>query len=399
MKKVMFLGGAAQQVPAIQYAKRQGYYTILCDYLVDNPGQFYSDEFHCVSTTDKEAVLEVARQAKIDGIVAFASEPAAATVAYVGNKLNLPSNPYESVLQLSNKNLFRDFLMKHGFNSPKAKSFNLREDAKKSLCEFEFPIMVKPVDSSGSRGVSRVDAEEDFDVAFDYSISYSKKKMVIIEEYIEMSHECMIGGDVVVLNGEIKFFGFLNGYRDIENKSFIPIGNSYPVFVEEAKLVLVREKLQKVMDLLEIKAGVLNVEVMFDKNDEPYIIEIAARNGGNMISELIEMITGVDLVEVTVETALNNMELEISNTPSDVYYSTYYLHSFEEGKLNCINFKNEIQGNIINKVINKEHGDEIEVFDGLNKVIGIIFLKYSSLEELNFKMKNMNHYIEIQMTR
>ena len=156
MKRIMLLGGSAEQIIAIKYAKEQGYYTILCDYLIDNPGQYYCDEYHCVSTTDKEAVLRVAKQMNIDGIVAYSSEPATATAAYVANKLNLPSNPYESVLILSNKNLFRDFLMNNGFNCPKARSFKSKSEAMDCLTDFQFPIMVKPVDSSGSRGVSRI---------------------------------------------------------------------------------------------------------------------------------------------------------------------------------------------------------------------------------------------------
>ncbi|WP_253278943.1 ATP-grasp domain-containing protein [Psychrobacillus sp. FJAT-21963] len=397
MKKVMFLGGSTQQIAAIQYAKDQGYYTVLCDYLRDNPGQFYSDEYHCVSTTDKEAILEVATQMNINGIVAYSSEPAAATAAYVGNKLNLPSNPYESVLILSNKNLFRDFLMKHGFNCPKAKSYKLKEEARENLSEFQFPIMVKPVDSSGSRGVTRVVSLEEFDSAFDYSLSMSKQKMVIIEEYVEMAHECMIGGDLIVVNGNIEYFGFLNGYRDIENNSFVPTGNSYPVFMEEEKLKIVRNELQKVIELLKIKMGVLNIEVLFDKNGKPFIVEIAARNGGNMISQLLEMGTGVDLVRTTVEAALNNNEIKITDTLTKQYYSTYYLHTFEKGKLKDIIFKEEIQGNIIHKVINKKYGDGLDVFEGLNKTIGIIFLKFNSSEELKSKMKNIKQYIDIQM--
>ena len=396
MKKIMFLGGATQQITAIKYAKEQGYYTILCDYLVDNPGQFYADEFHCVSTTDKNAVLEVAKKTNIDGIVAYATEAAAATAAYVGNALKLPSNSYESVLLLSKKNLFREFLKNNGFNYPKAKSFSTMAEAKDGLNGLQFPLMIKPVDSSASRGVSRIDSKEGLDYAFNNALSRSVEKLVIIEEYIEMAHECMIGGDIIVIDRNIEFLGLLNGYRDIKNNSFVPYGNSYPIFIEAEKLEIVRKELQKLMGILKIEMGVFNIEIMFDKNEKPYIIEIGPRNGGNLIAELLEVATGVDLVGVTVEAAINN-NLDIEYTPADVYYSTYYLHSVEKGKINNIIFDDEIKNNVIDKVIYKEYGDEIEVFDGLDKVIGIVFLKYYSLEELKYKMSNMDKYIDIQM--
>ena len=90
MKKILLLGGSAQQVVAIETAKKLGYYTILCDFLDDNPGQFVADKFYLVSTTNKEAVLNVAEREKIDGILAYASDPAAPTAAYVAEKMGLP---------------------------------------------------------------------------------------------------------------------------------------------------------------------------------------------------------------------------------------------------------------------------------------------------------------------
>ena len=93
-KKLMLLGGSAQQIIAIETARRLGYATVLCDFLPDNPGQHHADTFYLVSTTDKEAILEVARKEQIDGILAYASDPAAPTAAYVAQKLGLPGSPY-----------------------------------------------------------------------------------------------------------------------------------------------------------------------------------------------------------------------------------------------------------------------------------------------------------------
>lgn len=96
-KKILLLGGSAQQITAIETARKLGYYTVLCDFLPDNPGQFHADKFYLISTTDKEAVLEVARNEKVDGVLAYASDPAAPASAYVAEKMGLPGNPYESV--------------------------------------------------------------------------------------------------------------------------------------------------------------------------------------------------------------------------------------------------------------------------------------------------------------
>lgn len=128
MKKILLLGGSAQQVVAIETAKKLGYYTVLCDYLTDNPGQYVADKFYLVSTTDKGAILEVAQKEKVDGVLAYASDPAAPTAAYVGEKLKLPTNPYSAVEILCNKDRFRAFLHDHGFNAPISMGYQTVED-------------------------------------------------------------------------------------------------------------------------------------------------------------------------------------------------------------------------------------------------------------------------------
>ena len=148
-KKILLLGGSYQQIVAIEAAKRLGYYTILCDYLNDNPGQKYADKFYLVSTTDKEAVLEVAKKEKIDGVIAYASDPAAPTAAYVAEKLGLEGNPLKVVEICCNKDRFRKFLQENQFYTPKTKTYTSIEDAFKDVKRFQFPIIIKPVDSSG----------------------------------------------------------------------------------------------------------------------------------------------------------------------------------------------------------------------------------------------------------
>ncbi len=110
MKKLLMLGGSYIQIPIIKAAREMGHYVITCDYLEDNPGHQFANEYYNISTTDKEQVLALAKSLNIDGIICYASDPAAPTAAYVGEKLGLPSHPYNSVEILSNKDQFREFL-------------------------------------------------------------------------------------------------------------------------------------------------------------------------------------------------------------------------------------------------------------------------------------------------
>lgn len=206
MKKILLLGGSTQQILAIEYAKKQGYGIILCDYLPDNPGQHYADRFYCVSTTDREAILEVAQKEKVDGVVAYASDSAAPTAAYVAEKMGLPTNPFKSVEILAREDLFRQFLKEKGFNCPLSDNFYDIGQAKLAIDRFTFPIMIKPVDLSGSKSVKCIESTDELEDVFNAAISISKTKNIIIEEFIEQDDKYLIGGDFFMLNGKVEFW-------------------------------------------------------------------------------------------------------------------------------------------------------------------------------------------------
>ena len=147
--------------------------------------------------------------------------------------------------------------------------------------------MVKPIDSSGSKGISRINSIEELEGAFKYATLHSKSKEVIIEEYIEKSHDYQIGGDVFVKDGKVAFYGFLNCHRNIEANPYIPVGKSYPIILNREKIGLVRNELQRIVNLLKIKFGALNIEVIIRKEWKCLSHRNGPRNGGNLIPDLL----------------------------------------------------------------------------------------------------------------
>ncbi len=395
MKKILLLGGSTQQVPAIEYARSKGYYTVLCDYLPDNPGQRYADRFYCESTTDRNAILEVARKESVDGIVAYASDPAAPTAAFVAENLGLPTNPYASVAILAYKDLFRDFLRRNGFNCPHAMCFVTLDEARASIWDFAFPVMVKPVDSSGSKGVTKIESIDELDIAYEVAMGQSRAKRIITEEFIAMDHDFMIGGDCFVLDGKIAFWGLLNSHRNRDVNPFVPVGTSHPVQISEKRKRKIKKELQRLVDLLDIRFGAFNIEVMIDHEDEVFLIEMGPRNGGNMIPDLLQMITGVDLIGATVEAAMGNNRIDLCYVETESYYATYVLHTAKDGTFEGVSFDGGIEDKIIRKVIYKDKGESVQYFDGANKAIGIVFLKFSALEEMLDVMAHSERWIKV----
>lgn len=397
LKKILLLGGSTQQIPAIEYANSKGYYTILCDYLTDNPGQKYARKFYCVSTTDKDAILEVAKKEAVDGIVAYASDPAAPTAAYVAEQLGLPTNPYKAVETLAYKHQFRKFLFENDFNCPQTATFTERFPDLDDVKHLRFPVMVKPIDSSGSKGVAKVDLSLNIKDACKIAYSHSRKKMIIIEEYVEKDHPFMIGGDCFVNDGKVVYWGLLNCYRDSSVNLLVPVGKSYPICLNEFRVNKIKKEIQRVVDLLGLKSGAFNLEVIVDKNDNVFLIEMGPRNGGNMIPDFLKLIHNVDLIGATIETAIGNDNIELNQSRNDGFYATYNIHSARNGCLLNIRFAEEIQNNILRKVVYKSPGDNVEFFDGANKALGIVFLKFISQDELLSFTSYPECYIQVEL--
>lgn len=400
MKKILFLGGSTQQIPVLKYAKRQNYYIILCDYLIDNPGQKFADKYYCESTTDIEKILKISEQEDIDAIVAYASDPAAPTAAYVAETLKLYSNPFKSVEILADKAKFRKFLYNNNFNCPKTEELSSIVELKSKYKEFELPFLIKPVDSSGSKGVKIIHDYEDLNRIEDFyneAMKISRKKTLIIEEYIERYDKFLIGGDIFVLEGQIVFWGLMNCHRDSNVNELVPVGKSFPSILKDEQRTKAKTALDRVFKLLNIKFGAFNIELIFNEKQDVYLIEVGPRNGGNMIPDLIKMATNVDLIESTVETALGNTNINMKIEEDNYYHSSYNLHSSKTGIFKGIKFSNYINEKIVNIIYYKKYGDEVDYFDSANKAIGICFLRFTNYSEMINTMENFESHIDVQV--
>lgn len=396
MKKILLLGGSAQQVVAIETAKRLGYYTILCDFLTDNPGQYSADKFYLLSTTDKEAILKVAMEEGIDGIVAYASDPAAPTAAYVAEKLGLHTNPYISTEILCNKDKFRLFLQENGFNTPVSCGYGDIETALNDTEKYNLPVIIKPVDSSGSKGATVLRNWDNLNEALEFAFSFSRSKRIIIEEYIEKAHPYLIGGDIFIWNGKVIMWGLLNCHRDSAVNSLVPVGKSYPPELSDEALNAVKDTLQAMVDKLDINSGAMNVELVVDKNGKVWPIDVGPRNGGNMIPDLLGYIFGIDVVEMTVKATMGEIPL-LECSEAVPYYATHNLHTDKNGTFKGVWYSEEIKPYIIREAVYKKDGDPVEYFDNAAKAIGIVFFKFDTKENMAKILGRINEHIKIEV--
>ena len=401
MKKILLLGGSFQQVIAIQTAKQLGYYTIVCDYLPDNPGQHIADKFYLVSTTDVEAIYEVARNEQVNGILAYASDPAAVPAAIVSERLGLPTNPAKSVEILGIKQQWRKFLSEHDFAHPKFYSFHTSTSIQEiftNTADFTFPLVVKPTDSSGSKGVTILTDWQLLGDAIESAKLHSRNQILLIEEKISQEYPNVIGGDIFVYNGEIVLYGEMDCLRD-KKSPLIPIGKKHPTKLNDIQKKNIHTELQRVISALDIKFGEMNIEILLDKNDNVHFLEIGPRAGGNMIPIQLSDIFGIDLVKANIQAAMGDIPdfLTKQLQVHDGCHMHYVLHSYTSGIFSGITIDPSISHNIYRKVIYKKYGDCVEKFDGAGKAVGIIFLHFNTSEDMEYFCTHHSQLIRIEL--
>ncbi|MBR0453063.1 MAG: ATP-grasp domain-containing protein [Bacteroidales bacterium] len=390
------LGGSLYQVYAIKEAVRLGYYVITCDYLPSNPGHQFAHEYYNVSTTDKEAVLALAEKLQVDGVLAYASDPAAPTAAFVCEKLGLPSSPYRSVEILSNKDLFRQFLQEHGFNCPKAMGFSTYEEALSHIDEFQLPVMVKPVDSSGSKGINKMTEKTQLKDFIEDALHYSRSKRFLIEEFIvKKGHQ--ISGDAFSVDGKLVFHCLGNEFYDSScYKDFAPLGECWPFQMDYRYIDELEQQLQRLISLLGMKSNAYNVEAIVGQDDKVYLLELGARSGGSLIPQVTEYATGVNMVTYAIKAAMGEDCSELKQVEPTGFWSNYMVHANETGKFVRIEFDEAFKNkHLVDWVTDIKEGDAVHKFRDAQDCIGEFILKYDNVEQMFEVINNMNNYVKI----
>jgi len=399
MKKLLLLGGLRYLIPVIESAHKLGIYVITCDYLPDNIAHKYSDKYINASIIDKEAILKIAQQEQINGIMSFAVDPGVVTAAYVAEKMNLPhSGSINSVSILQNKHLFRKFLEENGFNVPKSRGYFNYCDALKDKDYFTWPVIVKPVDSAGSKGVTRIDNVEDLERAVKFALDNSLSKQIIIEEFIEKQGYSS-DTDCFSVDGKLKFVSFSAQLFDQNAPNpYTPSAYSWPSTMTEIQEKELSSEIQRLFDLLGMRTSIYNIESRIGKNGKAYIMEVSPRGGGNRLSEMIYFATGVCLIENSIRASVGEEIIGIEQKPYKGHWAEIILHSDRNGTFIALDINKEIHSNNVYQAdlwVNR--GDTVKSFNGANDAIGTLVLKFDTKEELENALIHQDSWFNIKL--
>ena len=398
-KKLMLLGGIRYLLPVIKAAHEQGYYVITADYLPDNIAHKYSDEYVNVSIIDKEAVLKVAQEKQIDGIMSFGVDPGVVSAAYVAEKMGLPFQcSYEAACILQDKSRFRQFLAEHDFNCPKAKGYDNIDEALKDIDYFTWPVIVKPVDSAGSKGVTKVERKEELKSSIEKALSSSFSKRFIIEDFLDIVG-CQSSADVFAINGKLAYPAFSDQLFDKSAANpFTPAIEIWPSSMPKTVQQELSEELQRLFKLLGIRSGIFNIESRLCSNGKAYLMEVSPRGGGNRIAELQTMATGQDLIANEVRQIMGRNIVGITNPTYDGVWCNYILHSSFEGILKSIDINSNFKSkHVMGEGYSVAIGDKIVPFTGANTSLGTLFLRTDSRKEMDDILSHIGDYVSIKL--
>lgn len=295
---IAIIGASYLQLPLIKKAKKLGYITHVFAWAANDVGEVEADYFHPISIIEKEKILEECRKLQICGICSIASDVAVITVNYVAEKMGLPGNSIASTGKCTNKHLMREAFEVGGDPSPKSIEVNETTDLK--VLKLTYPVIVKPTDRSGSRGIFKLESPEGLEEAVHKSMEESFEKKALVEEYV--------GGQeysVEHISYEGKhYFLALTLKHTTGSPHFIETGHLEPAPVDGETMERVKKVVGHALDTLEIQNGASHAEIKIDTDGMIKIIEIGARMGGDCIgSHLVQYSTGFDFVRMVVDVA------------------------------------------------------------------------------------------------
>lgn len=399
MKTIMIVGAGKSQVPLMKAAKNENYHTIVCDIDSKAPGVALADEYFKVSTKDRVKLFEVAKNKYIDGIVAN-SEYAMCDVAYIASSLGLVGNPEDTIAVLSSKSSFRELQKKAGLFAP---VFLFGESIEKlKERELTFPVIIKPDQNSGTRGTSIVNVLDGYSMIHKNVLEctkISRNAKAIVEEYVKGSNYKGVEGEVFIHKGKILWDGLFLTLRS-KLAPIIPMTYVFPLQEEEKRIKLLKEALTKAFTAADVVHGEYNVELFFTDKDEPFIIEINPRQGGNDLPRYVQIHCGIDYYRLLVTTSIGDDAYWNSLTNferKNKYITHHMLYPKKKGNFRGLQIDEAVLGYVYNSQLDINIGDEVEkTVDGAS-CIGYVDLMFPNAQEQMKVSVNLEELVKIRI--
>jgi len=377
MKRVLLLCASHNDLGLIKALRKMGYYIIVTGNKPGLIGEKYADEYVMADYSQKEKILQIAIDYKIDAICQCCNDFGVYTAAYVAEKLGLPGyDSYETTLLLHNKDKFKEFAKENGIISPISTSFTDIDEAFEYIKTVSYPIIVKPTDASAGNGISKAENVAEAERSVELAFQKSRAGRIVIEPYIAGTQHgfCtfLINQKVVAWcsNNE---YSFLNPYR-------VEI-DTYPADNYERTAQVLVEQIEKIASLLQLKDGIFHLQYIFD-GEKPQIIEVMRRVLGNMYSVPANMLNNMDwdYWEAKARCGLS-LEAFPNGVEQEGYYAYKSVLATQNGQIKSINIPQKYQKYLVGQCMLKDEGQEVENY--MSEPIGFLFFMFQDKETMH----------------
>jgi len=393
MKNILVMGAGIYQVPLIKKIKEMGGYAIVVSPKGNYPGLSLANEIIDLDTRDRFGVLEKIRQIDIAAVLTTGSDVAVPTIGYLVDKLGLFGTGFEAAQRSMDKTLMKRCFAEHDVLTAEFVVVNSFDNLKSEAVSIGFPVMVKAIDSSGSRGITQVLAVDGLKAAYESALSVSESKNIIVEKFLEGRE---IGAQAVVVGDEV-IEVFLHSDEVTLPPISAPVGHAMPLILGGGLEHKTKQLIKKAISSLGIRNTISNIDIMI-VNGEPYIIEVGARMGATCLAENISIYAGFDVYEFIIRLSLG----EIPSLPNQYIKqanAVALLRVNKSGVVKNIDIPNEARNHpdLINLSVDIKVGEAVKAFKYGPDRVGQLIVKGDTFNEANNLAKTLISSIVIEV--
>ena len=392
-KKLLLLGGSHAEIPLIQAAHELGWYVITTGNAREGLGHPYADKNVFADFSDKEAMLELAKSENVQAVCSGCNDFALLSTVYICERLGLPGHDsLATSLEIHHKDRYRALALRLGIPTPKAVAVHDEREFEAAIECLIFPIIVKPVDLTGGKGIHRVANVEEARAAYKDAASRTRQDHIVVEEFVQGSNH---GFSAMLVKGKVAF-AFADNEQYFVNKYLVSGANS-PSTTAALGLAKLRDYSERIARELNLVDGILHIQYIERDDGTPVIIEICRRPPGDLYIKFVRYATGIDYPKFIVMAETGEDISSIADVPTQGYWLRHCIMPGDEiengGVVRDVVFAPEIQENIVEKLLWYRPGERIA--DRLTYKAGIVFFKFQSLEEMENKTARMTNLAHI----
>ena len=394
--KLLLLGGGHAEIPLIQAAQALGWYVITTGNDRSGLGHPYANKNVFADFSDKEAMLELARAEGVQAVCSGCNDFALLSTAYVCEKLGLPGHDsYAMSLEIHHKDKYRALAARLDIPTPRALVVRNAADFETAISQLTFPIIVKPVDLTGGKGIHRAANADEAREAYRDACSRTREDHVVVEEFVTGTNH---GFSAMLVKGKVAF-AFADNEQYFINKYLVSGANS-PSTTPSTGLAKLRDYSERIARELNLVDGILHIQYIEKNDGTPVIIEICRRPPGDLYIKFVQYATGIDYPKFIIMAETGEDISGIADVPTQGYWLRHCVMADREaGENGCsgivrdVTFAPEIQENIVEKFLWYKSGDVIT--DKLLYKAGIVFFRFDTLAEMQDKTARMTDLVKI----